>query len=104
MSRPIDEIMFEFTSWSVPTFSNATSISSLTKLCHEIEEVHDAIVNDLPNKVEEYADCIMCIFDSAARELVTVEQINLALEAKLAKNKSRKWVRNSDNTYSHIKA
>lgn len=103
MSRSIDEIMSEHTAWSVPTFSEATSISSLTKLCGEIEEVHDAIVNNLTTKAEEYADCVMCLFDSAAREHVTIEAINAALESKLSKNKSRVWAKNADNTYSHVK-
>ena len=107
--RNINEVMTEFIEFSLPTFANATSFSSLDKLAIEVIEVKCAMDNDVfghldaGHLAEEYADCIMCLFDSAARAGVGVESINAALCRKLVLNKSRKWVENADKTYSHIK-
>jgi hypothetical protein len=90
--------------WSKITFKEATSISSLRKCESEIKEIE----SDIENKVrrpEEYADALMCLFDSAGRQEnpITVEEIFEAFEKKLTINENRKWTKNSDNSYSHVK-
>jgi len=92
--------------WSFRTFPEATQFSSLSKLKEEIKEVHLALLPPFGNDEEtheEYADCLMCLFDSAGRAGISVEQIFVAFEKKLAINMERKWIKNPDNTYSHIK-
>jgi len=95
--------------WSKKIFTEATAISSLRKLEDEIKEVEEMIV-DYPfghskdEKLhEEYADCLMCLFDSAGRLGITPETIFKAFEKKLIINENRNWVKNKNNTYSHVK-
>lgn len=45
----------------------------------------------------------MCLFDSAGRAGVSVEDIFEAFALKLEINKTRTWIKNPDNTYSHKK-
>lgn len=91
--------------WSLKTFPEATAYSSLQKLKGEIEEVEaDLRVVPLPESIiEEYADCLMCLFDSAGRLGIKPPLIFEAFSEKLEKNKNRIWIKNPDNTYSHKK-
>lgn len=99
------ELERERLEWSLETFKEATPLSSLAKLQDEMDEVANEIQHghDPADLVEEYADCLMCLFDSFGRAGITMEQIESAFEAKLAKNKARVWKKNDNNTYSHVK-
>ncbi len=88
--------------WSLSNFPEATAISSLRKLESEIEEIEVDIIEGHKNPIE-YADALMCLFDSAGRNGISVEEIFKAFETKLEINKNRQWVKNPDNTYSHLK-
>lgn len=104
-SRPVKsliELENERWPWSEKTFPEATPLSSLCKLREEIKEIEQDLSqgNLYP---EEYADAMMCLLDSAKRAGITVEEILLAYELKTEKNKKRKWSKNPDNSYSHIK-
>lgn len=90
--------------WSLKTFTEATSYSSLLKCDDELNE----IAQDLAlgkRRPEEYADALMCLFDSAGRQKdpITLEEIIDAFIKKVKINKGRTWVKNKNNTYSHIK-
>ena len=100
--KSLIELEKERLAWSLETFTEATPIASLRKLESEIKEIEANIVKGHRDP-EEYADGIMCLFDAAGREGISVEEIIEAFEAKLAKNKARKWKKNPDNSYSHIK-
>ncbi len=94
--------------WSLETFTEATAISSLRKLEGELKEVEAhldelAFDRDIPALTEEYADCLMCLFDSAGRAGILPNDIFTAFEIKLSKNKRRVWQKNPDNSYSHVK-
>lgn len=97
--------------WSLKNFPDATYFSSLRKLKEEIKEVEKELKYlekfpeqySLPKLTMEYADCLMCLFDSAGRAGIPVEDIIESFEEKLEINKERKWVKNPDNTYSHVK-
>jgi hypothetical protein len=101
---PIDIIKLERErlEWSLKTFTEATAISSLRKLEAEIKEI-ESDINAGVKEPEEYADALMCLFDSAGRHGITVEDIIKSFAIKLEKNKKRTWHKNDDNTYSHIK-
>ncbi len=103
--KNIIELEAERFKWSMKNFPFATDISSLDKLIEEADECKKAIRDneDLESLKLEYADCLMCLFDSAGRYGVSVEEIFEAFEKKLKINKKRKWKKNPDNTYSHIK-
>lgn len=98
------ELEKERLEWSLKQFPDATPISSLKKCSEEINEISHDIVNGI-RRPEEYADAIMCLFDSAGRQEnpISVEEIIQAFADKLEINKNRKWVKNPDNTYSHVK-
>lgn len=93
--------------WALATFPEATKFSSLEKLRDELKEVEAELHSDFPvpdfRIAEEYADCLMCLFDSAGRAGINAEGIAYAFSRKLKLNKSRKWVKNDNNTYSHVK-
>ncbi|MBQ4805556.1 DUF550 domain-containing protein [Aquimarina sp. MMG015] len=98
----IVELENERLKWSLETFTEATAISSLRKLESEIEEI-EADINEGKQVPEEYADALMCLFDSAGRHGIGVQEIFSAFAEKLEKNKKRVWKKNSDNSYSHVK-
>lgn len=102
--KNIIELEAERFEWSLKMFPQATAESSLKKLIGEAEECLEAITEkDFDNLKLEYADCLMCLFDSAGRQGISVEEIFEAFSVKLHINKKRKWKKNPDNTYSHVK-
>ncbi len=103
--KDISELEAERMEWALQTFPEATPFSSLNKLCSEIEEVAEHLESQNYDGLDiEYADCLMCLFDSAGRVGITPKEIFQAFERKLAINKERSWVKNPDNTYSHVKS
>ena len=53
--------------WSKKIFVKATAISSLDKLREEIDEIEADIIAGVRNPIE-YADALMCLFDSGGRQ------------------------------------
>lgn len=88
--------------WSKDTFTEATSLSSLEKAKGEINEMIQDITNG-KKEPKEPADIIMCVFDSSGRHEMDVINVMEAYIEKVEINKARKWKKNPDNTYSHIK-
>jgi hypothetical protein len=92
--------------WSVRTFKYATSMSSLEKAKSEIEELKIDLqhVSTSTEKLHEYADIILCVLHSAAKEGFNVQQVVKALREKTSINYQREWdLDHSGNTYSHKK-
>lgn len=102
MELNLIELEIERWEWSCGTFPEATAISSLRKLEEEIKEIEADINSGIQNP-EEYADAMMCLLDSAARHGISVIEVLEAFKQKHKKNKKRKWVKNADNSYSHVK-
>ena len=97
------ELEKERSEWSNKIFTEATPLSSLRKAQEEIHEIRVDLHEGEP-KAEEYADAIMCLFDSAQRAGLTANDIRDAYEKKNHINiYERTWKKNPDNTYSHIK-
>lgn len=102
--KTLTELENERFAWSLITFPEANEYSSLLKCEGEIDEIKRIIVGgEAGSLAEEYADALMCLFDSAGRAGITIEQLTEAYHHKLEKNKKRTWVKNRDNTYSHVK-
>lgn len=105
----IEKLEADRMEWALKTFPEATAESSLEKLKSEIKEVEELLslgvgfFVEIPELSEEYADCLMCLFDSAGRVGISAGVVIDAFEKKLAKNKARVWEKNPDNTYSHVK-
>lgn len=102
MNQDLIELERQRLEWSLNTFTEATPVSSLRKLESEIKEIEADIECGIQNP-EEFADAMMCLFDAAGRHGITVQEIISSFAVKLEKNKNRKWTKNSDNSYSHIK-
>lgn len=102
MSKSIIELEKERFEWSLKTFPDATPVSSLYKLESEIEEIKRDLWDGRREPIE-YADALMCLFDSAGRNGISVQEIFDAFETKLEINKKRVWNKNPDNSYSHVK-
>lgn len=93
--------------WSLKTFPEETPVSALFKLKEEINEVREHLAlfgnHNQEELIEEFADCLMCLFDSSGRSGIPPQQIFEAFSKKLVKNKARIWKKNTDNSYSHVK-
>jgi hypothetical protein len=50
-----------------------------------------------PYDLEEYADCQMLLFDAARMAGFSLEDLEVALQIKLEKNKRRKWGKDLGN-------
>lgn len=88
--------------WAGPFFKNATAISSLYKLRTEIDEIEADLVAGI-KRPEEFADAMMCLFDSAGRAGIFPGDIAKAFKEKLEVNLSSKWIDQGDGTYKRIK-
>lgn len=88
--------------WSLETFTEATAQGSLEKAKEEIKEIEDDLQKGQP-RAEEFVDAIMCLFDAAQRAGITVKKIVDTYAYKVGINKKRRWVKNPDNSYSHVK-
>lgn len=99
-----EDLIEEFTKFTLNTFMDATAESSLVKLINELVELRSEMVSGTPSAViYEYIDCLMCLFDSMARMGFSTHLIVESFKNKLMVNKGRKWIKNPDNTYSHVK-
>jgi hypothetical protein len=101
--RPFDTIIGEFIRFSTCTFQKATARSSLKKLNRELKELRNAQKDKDPALLYEFVDVFMCLIDAASRSGITINEFVDAFDKKLFVNQNRTWVRNPDNTYSHIK-
>lgn len=103
-SKTIFQLEEERYAWSLSTFPEASALGSLKKLKEEVAEI-EVNISEGERDVMEYADCLMCLFDSARRqkEPITIQEIFDAFEKKLEINKKRTWAKNDNGSYSHIK-
>lgn len=102
--KSIFQLEEERYAWSLATFPEASALGSIQKLKEETLEIEKNII-DGERDVEEYADGLMCLFDSARRqkEPITIQEIFDAFEKKLEINKKRTWEKNDNGSYSHVK-
>lgn len=103
-SKTIFELEEERYAWSLATFPEASALGSLKKLKEEADEI-EVNISEGERDVMEYADCLMCLFDSARRQEnpITIQEIFDAFEQKLEINKKRTWEKNDNGSYSHVK-
>lgn len=100
----IKELLTDYQKWNLETFLGENAMHPLLKLESEIQEVREALENETDEEVAtEIADCIMCLLSCAGRRGIPAQNVLDAFAKKFQKNKTRKWKRNADGTYSHIK-
>lgn len=96
----------EFMQWGDVTFEKVTSISSMSKMQDEVNELWREVARPDRNRAhiaDEIADVMMCALMTAQRSGISYEELEEAFKKKLEINKGRKWKLNSNNTYSHVK-
>ena len=106
MDNGFERVAMLWMKWAVKTFDQASSFSSLEKAGLELEELKQAVVYGIDDKVKlfEYVDVIMCLLHSAAKEGYTLKQVTEAFREKANINYNREWVLDeTGNTYSHKK-
>lgn len=115
----LETLMQQHAEWAKETFPESTPLSSILGAKREIKELLAELgYIELPNGklaevmdhqidmeklATEYVDVIKYFFDSMARSGVTIDVFRATFEKKLAINKKRTWVKNADNSYSHVK-
>lgn len=92
--------MFEtITKWQRETFKEATALSAANHLREEVDE----LIHDLESKgfyrIQEYADCFLLLFGSAALDGITYEMICMAINDKMEINKKRTWGNANEKGY-----
>lgn len=86
------------------TFLDETAFTALLKLKEELKELNaDLNGGDRDDIIKEYADCFFCLISSFGRAGIQAVEIGEAMSEKLEINIKRKWSRNPDGTYSHVK-
>ncbi len=99
-----EELAQGWSLWSLQAFPKADAYACANKLKEEVRELREAIALEGQEEVrEEAADVLLCLLNITARQGITPAQLLQAAEAKMAKNKKRRWRLNDNNTYSHVK-
>lgn len=80
--------------WSQETFGPDRKRGPLGPIKHLQREVEELLA--APDDREEYADCLLLIFDAARRAGMASGDLVIEAHAKLAKNRTRKWNPNPD--------
>lgn len=73
--------------WSLSTFGPGPRSAGVIK--HIEKELYEVAEN--PDDVEEWIDVVILALDGAMRQGYTPKEVAKALEAKQAKNETRKW-------------
>jgi hypothetical protein len=79
----------EHGAWSEETFGPSRERGPIGALKHLAKEAGEA--QEKPWDIEEYADCLFLVFDSARRAGFSYDDLSRAAFAKLEKNKLRVW-------------
>ena len=91
------ELFNRVTEWQRKTFPKATPLSKLFHLEEELEELKQELnIQYTDSFVEqrlrdEYADCFLLLYGSAAANGYSLEDINKIISSKMDKNEKRTW-------------
>lgn len=97
MEKDLELIYDRMGSFAAKTFYDATAVDHLEKLKQEAQEAKDK-----PNDIEEYADCLLCLFGAATKAKFTFNELLEATINKLFIVENREWKKKPDGTYQHI--
>jgi hypothetical protein len=93
----------EISEWQAATFGQATPLSKIAHLEKEVKELKDDLVAKNPDRRLEFADCILLLFGSAASDGMSYQDIENAIDEKMAINYARKWGKpDKDGVVHHI--
>lgn len=92
------------TEWQYNTFQNASALSSVEHLIHEVQELKYDIKTQAPFRGLEYADCLFLVFGAAKADGFDYDDIIRFIDLKFHINKNRKWgVPDKKGVVNHIK-
>lgn len=102
--KDLQQFWNEHAEWSQATFGTDAERGPIGPAKHLKKEI-DEVLEHLESKqelgpgyvLEELADCLFLLFDTARRAGFTLTQLTGMAFWKLAKNKTRVWVRNPDS-------
>lgn len=101
-----EEMFNEITAWQRSVFTKATAYSAIKHLEEEVPElIHELTTLKTSDEriKNEYADCFLLLFGSAALFGMTYENICKSINDKMEINKERKWGGVNDQGYvKHI--
>lgn len=108
MEKTFEELFKEHQKFCTKQFPDSDAESSLIGLKREVDEAIQELhgINrdyDKDALPFEYSDCIMYLLDSMQRAGISLDVFKLAFEKKMKINLDRKWIKNKDGSYSHIK-
>jgi phosphoribosyl-ATP pyrophosphohydrolase len=85
-------------------FSKSGAKEFAKKLIFEAQELEEEMKNPFAKHVmDELADVAICLAATISRLGYDYNDLVHAMQAKHEINKNRKWKRNTDGTYSHVK-
>lgn len=87
--------------FSSRTFGTIKQRDCVGPLLHLQDEVKELIEN--PNDKMEWADCLLLLLDAAWRKGHSVQDLFDFADEKLQINKKRKWEKQSNGVFYHIK-
>lgn len=98
------ELFKQITAWQKATFGEATPMSKLAHLAEELQELHDDLKSDAPDRRLEFADCFLLLFGCAHSDGMSYDDICNAIQEKFDICKTRKWGKPDENgVVKHIK-
>ncbi len=108
--KTLDILFQKHVEFTAKKFPESTYESSLIGLQREIKEVMLArndyyVIDGQENRKKlglEYVDCFMYLVDSFKRAGFLISELPVLFEEKSLINDNREWIKNEDNSYSHI--
>jgi hypothetical protein len=85
--------------FSVETFIGSDSVGHLLKLKEETDEAIES-----PTDIEEYSDCLLCLFAACSKAGFTFEEVIDSSFDKLKELRLRTWIKRDDDLYQHVKS
>jgi hypothetical protein len=87
-----DSLAKDQAEWSQSTFGTDSERGPMGALKHLEKEAYECqIAETSSDLLEELADCFLLLIDASRRATVTPAQLVAAAQAKMVKNRARKW-------------
>lgn len=105
----LDIIREEFIKWTDKQFPEGTALGAANHLIEEADELsteltHDHHDNTISEESKiELADAQMLVWYIQDKLNISDEEMGLNILKKLVTNKTRKWKKNPNGSYSHVK-
>lgn len=95
----------QITEWQERLFGDEVFEARIKKLKEEISEFKDSAIGAAPKSETaiEFADCFFCLLSCATKAGLSFSDLRSAILEKFAINQARKWKKNPDGHYSHVK-